>query len=102
MTFDPHSYDTSQIENINAKASLLMKQGIRFMEAERQDTLVQALECFDQALELRRQLPDTDPLLRYGLAACWLNRADALVRLRDPARLTAALSSYNEAIAVLL
>ena len=58
--------------------------------------------CFDQALELRRGLPiDAVPILRYGLAACWLNRADALVRLGNATQITEALRSFDEGIRLL-
>jgi tetratricopeptide (TPR) repeat protein len=50
---------------------------------------------------------ETDPVLGYGLAACWLNRADALMRRArqmrpdDTARIAEALRAYDEAIALL-
>jgi hypothetical protein len=66
------------------------------------DSVTEALVCFDRALELRRRLPiDAVPVLRYGLAACWLNRADALVRLGDAAQIPVALRAYDEGIALL-
>src|SRR5262249_7257661 len=49
-----------------------------------------------------RALPIDDfPLLRYGLAACWLNRADALMRLDRTESRAAALQSIDEGIALL-
>jgi hypothetical protein len=59
-----------------------------------------ALLCFDRALELRRQLPMEVPVHAYGLAACWLNRAEALTSL-GPAHHALALHAYDEALAVL-
>ena len=73
----------ADVEEINAQASVFMKQGIRLMDNARPEAIAAALGYFDRALELRRGLPfETSPMLRYDLAACWLNRADALVRLR--------------------
>ena len=79
-----------------------MKRGIAFLEESRREAAIDALHCFDEALELRRRVPAThSPFQGYLLAACLLNRADALVRLNDRAPLAAALSSYDEAIEVL-
>jgi tetratricopeptide (TPR) repeat protein len=101
MTDNPVGYDRAA-ESINQQASVLMKQGIRLMESGDADVLDQAIDCFDRALDLRRQLPiDAVPLFGYGLAACWLNRADAIVRLGDSGRFSDALRSYDEAIVLL-
>jgi hypothetical protein len=79
-----------------------MKRGIGLMNEPTRESIIEALVCFDAALEMRRQLPLADaPMLRFGLAASLLNRADALVRLRDAAQLASALQSYDEGIAVL-
>jgi tetratricopeptide (TPR) repeat protein len=89
----------SREEALDAQASALMKQGISLMND--QSAVADALACFDQALAMRRQLPTADvPLFRYGLAACLLNRADALVRLGGAAHLEDALLAYDEGIAV--
>jgi len=102
MTIDPEVPSASEVEAINAHASTLMKRGIRLREATEPDAVSDALACFDQALELRRGLPiDAVPILRYGLAACWLNRADALVRLGDAAQIAEALRSFDEGIRLL-
>ena len=96
-------FDRSQIDAINAEASVLMKEGIRLLEMGPVETLPEALIYFDRALELRRRLPtDEEPILGFGLAACWLNRADALARLGSPAQLREALTAYDEGIKVLL
>jgi len=93
----------AEIEAINAEASVLMKRGIAYLEETRREAAIDAVHCFDDALELRRHVPaDHSPFQGYLLAACLLNRADALVRLNDRAPLAAALSSYDEAIDVLL
>ena len=92
----------AEIAAINAEASVLMKRGIAFLEETRREAAIDALHCFDEALELRRQVPaDHSAFQGYLLAACLLNRADALVRLNDRAPLASALSSYDEAIDVL-
>src|SRR5262249_29795010 len=87
---------------MDAQASALMKQGIALMNSTERYGIEDALVCFDRALDLRRRLPIEEvPRFRYGLAACWLNRADALVRLGDRDRLAAALESYDEGIRLL-
>ena len=79
-----------------------MKRGIRLLNDARPESIREALTCFDEALELRRQLPlETTPSVTYGLAACWLNRADALMRLEDATQIGMALRAYDEALALL-
>jgi tetratricopeptide (TPR) repeat protein len=88
--------------SLDAAASVLMKQGIRLMHEPGAGPAAEALGCFDRALEIRRGLPIDDvPLFRYGLAACLLNRADALVRLGGGNRIENALSAYDEGIEVM-
>jgi tetratricopeptide (TPR) repeat protein len=102
MTIDPEVPGASDVDAINAHASTLMKRGIRLLEAAEPNAVSDALSCFDQALELRRGLPiDAVPILRYGLAACWLNRADALVRLGEAAQIAEALRSFDQGIRLL-
>jgi hypothetical protein len=102
MTRDSTPPDPSHVLAVNAEASTLMKQGIQRLEDGDRTAIVEALSCFDRALELRRGLPvHDDPLLRYGLAACLLNRADALVRLGDADRVVDALDAFDEGIDVL-
>ena len=87
---------------IDSQASILMKRGILLMNDAPPEAIVEALDCFDRARELRSGLPvDTVPLFRYGLAACWLNRANALMRLGDAAQIQGALLAYDEGIALL-
>jgi hypothetical protein len=93
--------DPSEIETINAQASVLMKRGIALMDSGRPEVIGEALTCFDQACDMRKGLPFREvPLLRFLLAACVLNRADALVRL-GPDQIPAALQSYDEGIELL-
>jgi tetratricopeptide (TPR) repeat protein len=97
MPFDP-----ADVQAIDAQASVLMKQGIRLLADADPEAVTEALGCFDRALALRSRLPIDDvPVLRYGLAACWLNRADALMRLGDAAQIADALRAFEEGIAVL-
>ena len=92
----------AEVEEINAQASVLMKRGIAFLEEPRREAAIDALHCFDEALELRRRVPaDHSPFQVYLLAACLFNRADALVRMGDVGPVAAALNSYDEGIAAL-
>jgi hypothetical protein len=63
----------------DARASSFMKEGIRLLQSEHDAEA--ALLCFDRARELRSRLPTDVPIHAYGLAACWLNRAEALTGL---------------------
>ncbi|HEX7796712.1 MAG TPA: hypothetical protein VF456_20260 [Vicinamibacterales bacterium] len=89
-----------EIAAVDAQASMHMKQGIRLLE-ESHTNAVAALRCFDQALELRRRLPIETAVYAYGLAACWLNRADALMQVGDAAHCDLARYAYDEAIGLL-
>jgi hypothetical protein len=90
--------DPEEIEATDTRGSSLMKEGIRLMQSGNDaDT---ALSYFDRALQLRRLLPTEVPMHAYGLAACWLNRAEALTLL-GPAHRTLALRAYDEALALL-
>jgi tetratricopeptide (TPR) repeat protein len=102
MTSDPKPLDAAEIQALDAHASTLMKRGIRVLGDAQPDAVAEALACFDRALELRCRLPiETAPSLRYGLAACWLNRADALMRLGDAMQIPVALRAYDEALVLL-
>jgi hypothetical protein len=92
----------SEVDAINAEASVLMKRGIALLDEPRREAAIDALHCFDEALELRRRVPVGHSAFQdYLLAACLLNRADALVRFNDVGPLAAALASYQEGIDVL-
>jgi hypothetical protein len=92
----------TEVDLINQQASTLMKRGIALMDDPRREAAIDALHCFDEALTLRRQVPaGHSPFQDYLLAACLLNRADALVRLNDATPLAAALDSYDEALDLL-
>jgi tetratricopeptide (TPR) repeat protein len=100
MTLESKIVDPSEIEATDAQASVLMKQGIRLLQESEADPEA-ALQCFDRALDLRRRLPDDVPIHAYGLAACWLNRADALMRLGGARSRVLAIEAFDEAIALL-
>src|SRR5262245_59019229 len=100
MTSTSKIVNPTEIAAVDAQASTHMKEGIRLLE-ESAENAAAALQCFDRALELRRSLPAEIPACAYGLAACWLNRADALVHLGDTAQLDLARQAYDEAIALL-
>lgn len=99
---DRKTISPMEAQAIDADASVLMKRGIRLMHGTTPEAVTDALGCFDAALELRTRLPiDEVPVFRYGLAACWLNRAEALVRLGGEVQLTAALRACDAGIALL-
>jgi tetratricopeptide (TPR) repeat protein len=94
--------DPAGAEKINADASVLMKQGIALLDEGRPRAAAQALEFFNRALQLRLELPTSgDPFQAYLLAACWLNRGDALMQLAEADKIPAAINSYDEGIAVM-
>jgi hypothetical protein len=97
MTSSISILDPQEIKAADGRASLFMQEGIRLAQSGND---VDALLFFDLALELRRRLPTEAPIHAYGLAACWLNRAEALTRL-GAAYHAAALRAYDEALALL-
>ncbi|MEO7275888.1 MAG: hypothetical protein ABIX28_06370, partial [Vicinamibacterales bacterium] len=86
---------------LDQQASVLMKQGIGLLAAGGAASVPEALGCFDQALALRMQLPVEVPGFRYGLAAGWLNRAEALMLSGDAASAGEAIEACDQAIALL-
>jgi len=98
---DPDRTGAFDAHAVDREASVVMKRGLRLITDATPAAIAEALECFDQAIELRRDLPiDEVPQFRYGLAAAWLNRGDALARLGDPKSMSAALDAYNQGIGV--
>jgi hypothetical protein len=98
MTSSDSILDPQEMKATDARASLFMKEGIRLLYSD--NNADAALLYFDRAFELRRRLPMEEPMHAYGLAACWLNRAEALTRL-GPAHHALALRAYDEALALL-
>jgi hypothetical protein len=97
MTSSVRILDPEEIKATDARASSFMQEGIRLTQCGDD---VEALLYFDRALELRRRLPTEVPMHAYGLAACWLNRAEGLTRL-GPEHHALALCAYDEALALL-
>ncbi|WP_395743280.1 hypothetical protein [Prosthecobacter sp.] len=94
----PDSTDTSPDER-NAAAKVWMKRGIALLSSGDTAALPAALDCFDQALAIRRELPfEESSWFRWLLTACWMNRGDVLTRLGKPEELAAAIQSFDEAI----
>ncbi len=76
-----------------------MKRGIALLSANNPKVLSESLNCFDQALAIRRELPfEESSWFRWLLTACWMNRGDVLTRLGNQAELVAAVHSFDEAI----
>ncbi len=91
----PATHEDSPDER-NAVAKVWMKRGIALLSANMQS---EALNCFDQALAIRRELPfEESAWFRWLLTACWMNRGDVLTRLGNQAELAAAVQSFDEAI----
>jgi tetratricopeptide (TPR) repeat protein len=88
----------SSSDEMNAQASVLMKQGIRLLDG---GSAAEALPFFERALELRRQLPVSNPIYAFGLAACWLNHGEALSRQGGTASVAKAIRSYDAGISAL-
>jgi tetratricopeptide (TPR) repeat protein len=89
----------SSPDDRNAVAKVWMKRGIALLSANDATALPEALNCFEQALAIRRELPfEASAWYRWLLTACWMNRGDVLTRLGKPADLTAAVKSFDEAI----
>lgn len=98
MTSDP-PLDSAQL---NHQAGLRMKSGIALLEEGDPQKMPEAVRFFDEAIELRRQLPLAEnPGFRYGLAAGWVNRGDALARMAGPENLAEAVRSYTAGIELL-
>jgi tetratricopeptide (TPR) repeat protein len=92
----------ADVQAADAQASDTMHQGMALMDDPRPEAASEALACFDRALAIREALPlETSPLLRFGVAACWLNRADALMRLNGAPQIAEAIRSCDEGIRAL-
>ena len=66
----------------NELASIWMHRGLNLLSTNTPASLEEAVRCFDEAIALRRTFPLAENSRhRYGLAAGWMNRGDALARL---------------------
>lgn len=97
QNISPEALAIAQQRDADANTHLL--QGLALLEANTPSSLRDAVECFNAAIALRKQLPlAANPWFRYGLIAGWLNRGDALTRLGTPTQLTESLQSYDEGL----
>lgn len=86
-------------EDRNAVAKVWMQRGIALLSADSAAALPEALNCFETALAIRRELPfEESAWFRWLLTACWMNRGDVLTRLGGTERLIEAVRSFDEAI----
>lgn len=91
-----------EIEALDARASVFMKRGMALVTERTVPALREALDCFAQAIALREQIPlDVVPGYRYGLAAGWMNRAEAFTALGDPESRQHAVDAYDRALDIL-
>lgn len=91
-----------EIEALDARASTFMKRGMALVTERTAPALREALDCFAQAITLREQIPlDAMPGHRYGLAAGWMNRAEAFTALGDPDSRQHAVDAYDRALDIL-
>jgi len=89
-------------EGLDDLANILTRRGIVFLEQNTPSSLSEAVDCFDQAIDLRKNLPiKENHWFLYGLIAGWMNRGDALTRLGSDQNLEEALKSYDEALSLL-
>lgn len=82
-------------------ANIQTNLGIAHLHAPDADSLAEAVVCFDKAIAIRSALPRETQNVRWGLAAAWMNRGDALTRQRNPEQLPDAVRSYDEALSIL-
>lgn len=91
--------DPESIDRLIAESSALLRRGIELVNGR--GDLDAALACFDRATTLRRRLPvDAHPEFAYDLAACYLNRGEALLQFDAPDR-AAAIDAFNAGVALL-
>lgn len=94
---DPADLDDGTTRGKNELANLFTNRGICLLSSGDAEKFPDALEDFDSAIELRKDLPlAEEPTIRWGLSAGYMNRGDVLHRLdRNPE----ALVAYDEALA---
>ena len=98
----PHFPLPQPLEEIACQATQCMERGISQLTDGHPDALLNALTCFDQALQLRLKLPWQDhSWYRWLLTACWMNRGDVLTRESAAQNLAEAVRSFDEAIKLL-
>jgi tetratricopeptide (TPR) repeat protein len=86
----------------DAQANGRLLRGLELLETNTPTSLHEAVQCFDDAIALRRELPLAEnSWFRYGLIAGWMNKGDALTRLGSADELRKALRCYDEALSQL-
>ena len=94
---NPADLDDGTPRGRNELANLHTNRGICLLSGGEEEQLPAALEDFDRAIALRKDLPlEEEPGIRWGLSAGWMNRGDVLHRMDRSAEAAAA---YDEAIA---
>jgi len=83
----------------DAQANAHLLRGLELLEESSTASLREAVQCFDNTIALRCELPLAENCwFRYGLIAGWMNRGDALTRLGSADELCEALRCYDEAL----
>ncbi len=94
---EPADLDDGTPQGKNELANVFTNRGICLLATGEEEKLPAALEDFDRAIGLRKELPlDEEPGIRWGLSAGWMNRGDVLHRMGD--RAAEATAAYDEAI----
>jgi len=95
---EPGDLDDGTPRGQNELANLYTNRGICLLTGGEEEKLPAALEDFDRAIALRKDLPlAEEPGIRWGLSAGWMNRGDVLHRMGN--RSAEATAAYDEAIA---
>lgn len=93
----PADLDDGSPQGKHELANLFTNRGICILSLGDREKLPAALEDFDRAIDLRKDLPfDENAGYRWGLSAGWMNRGDVLNRIGG--RDAEATAAYDEAI----
>jgi tetratricopeptide (TPR) repeat protein len=86
----------------NRRASgLRMYLGLTRLSGKAPEDWSEAIEHFDECIEILQTQLDPDLATRWSLSAAWINRGDALIRLGAPDDLAESFRSNEQAIAIL-
>lgn len=78
-----------------------LHRGQSFEATGTDETLIQAVACYDEAIALLQPHSRGDASHRRRLAIAWMNRGNALQKQAVPAKVQAAVQAYDEAIGLL-